>query len=56
VRRSDGSEAELQIQRPVRSVPSPVTAYLQKRGDRTVNSQPEALSTLQQQHSEATLH
>lgn len=38
MRRQDGQSVEVQIQRPVRSVPSPVTTYMEDRGDRTVRS------------------
>lgn len=36
VRRQDGASVEVEIERPVRSVPSPVTTYLEDRGGRTV--------------------
>ncbi|CAL8463652.1 g3186 [Coccomyxa elongata] len=36
VKRQDGSSQEVQIERPVRSVPSPVTTYVEDRGGKKV--------------------
>ena len=36
VRRRDASEGSVRIDRPKRTVPSPVTAFLEDRGDKKV--------------------
>lgn len=37
VRRQDGFSKTLQLERPVRSVPSPVNSFLEDRGGRQVS-------------------